>query len=438
MDKLKVALIDLKESEKGCSNKDKAGTFGNASHGEGVISKLYASIKRKNVETPVVHFGYIAALFRSHGHEVQITDGLPHPDVNLVIIASTIVGYDEELAYARSIRKDGRKIGFISAFATAKPEIFLEASDFVILGEPEAAIVDFLKGNKDLSGAVSSILLTDLDSLPFPDWDGFPIHRYSYYPIIKFRPVLPVLSSRGCAFDCTYCPYMVTQTEKFRSRSPQNTVDEIERNLKQYGIRGFLFRDIMFTHNKKRSADIAEEILRRNLKVTWTIETRSDCINEELLALFHRAGLRGIHLGIESPREDIQKKSGRIPIKETQQEKIVRICQKIGIKVLGFYIFGFLDDTPDTMQLTIDYAKRLNTTLAQFDVMTPYPGTKFYEEIKSRIQDFDWKKYTTHHSVLKLDHIGPEDVMHFKNKAYREYYFRPSWFLKNAKLLFLS
>lgn len=434
---MKIALIDLKESATGCNNKDKAGTFGNTSHGEDFISKLYAFAKRSHVDVPVIHFGYMAAIFRRHGHQVTFYDSVPQ-DEELVLMASSIVGYDEELEFVRKIRKPGRKIGFINAFASAKPEIFLEEADFVIKGEPEAAALKIAKGELDPSGIVESPLIFDLESLPFPDWDGFPVSRYGYFPVLGKKPTLSILTSRGCSFDCSYCPYMVTQTERWRRRSAKNVCDEIEYLVRKYGVRSLVFRDIMYTQSKQRAIEISKEILRRGIKIEWSCETRADCLEEDTLKLLHESGLRAIHLGIESPEDDIVKKSGRIPIKESQQERIIRLCEKVGIKIIAFFILGFIHDTPESMKRTIEYAKYLNTPLAQFDVMTPYPGTKFFDEIKDRIVDFDWKKYTTHHPVVKLDYVTREQVLEFKNRAYREYYLRPSWIFKKGLKLLLN
>jgi len=432
---MKVALIDLKESATGCNNKDKAGTFGNTSHGEDWISKIYAHFKHTSVDVPVVHFGYMAAIFRQYGHQVTFYDSTPG-DEELVFMASSIVGYDEELEFARKIKRPGRKIGFINAFATAKPEIFLEHSDFVIKGEPEAASIRIAKGELDPTGQIESALISDLESLPFPDWDGFPVQRYGYFPVLKKKPTLSIMTSRGCVFNCSYCPYMVTQTEQWRRRSAKNVVDEIEYLQKKYKIRSLVFRDIMYTQSKKRAVEISEEIIRRNVKIEWSCETRADCIDEETLRIMHKSGLKAIHLGIESPEEDIVKKSGRLPIKESQQEKVIRLSEKIGIQIIGFYILGFVADTEKSMTRTIEYAKHLNTPLAQFDVMTPYPGTHFFEEIKDRIVDTDWKHYTTHYPVVRLDNLTPKQVLKFKNRAYQQYYFRPSWVVKNAFKVF--
>lgn len=431
---MKIALIDLKESSKGCNNKDKAGTFGNAMRGEGFFSHLYGLLKQQMVRTPVMHFGYLAAIYRKAGHEVNYYESFPQ-DEEQVILASSIVGYDEELEFVKRLkRKNPRvRVGFIGAFATAKPEIFLDGGgDFILAGEPEWQAMELSKNGMCPTGILPSKLIDNLEILPFPDWKGFPVARYVYWPGLKKGPILPMLASRGCSFNCIYCPYMVTQTPKFRAAGARYVADEVQFHQKTFGVQSIVFRDIIFSINKKKTTELCEEILRRGIKVEFSCETRTDCLDEDILKLLYRAGLRAIHLGIESPEDDIVLKSGRKPIRESHQERIIRICEKLGIKVFGFYILGFVQDTPETMQRTIQYARRLNTYLAQFDIMTPYPGTEYYEEVKDRILTEDWKKYTTYQPVMRLDHVTGQEVLRFKQKAYREYYFSPEWLLKNG------
>ena len=124
---MKVALIDLKESPRGCNNKDKSGSFGNTMSGEGLFSKLYGFLKSTKAHTPVVHMGYLSGIFRKAGHPVRYYESFPQ-DEELVIMASSITGYDEELAFVRKLKQKNprAKVGFINAFSAVKPEIFLE------------------------------------------------------------------------------------------------------------------------------------------------------------------------------------------------------------------------------------------------------------------------------------------------------------------------
>ena len=202
---MKIALIDLRESSQGCNNKDKAGTFGNAMNGEDFFSRAYGFLKRKKVRTPVMHFGYLAAIFRQAGHTVSYYESFPQ-DEDLVILASSIVGYQEELEFVREVRKRNPtvKIGFLGAFASVKPEIFIEGgADFIFAGEPQWAALEIVVNRLEPKGVLPSRLIENLEILPFADWRGFPVESYSYWPGLKKDPILPMLASRGCSFDCS-------------------------------------------------------------------------------------------------------------------------------------------------------------------------------------------------------------------------------------------
>ncbi len=435
---MKITLIDLKESPSGCNNKDKTGGFGNAMGGRGLFSKVYSTLKKRHVVLPVHHFGYLAAIFRQAGHEVQYADGPPKENFDIALLASSIVGYDEEVAFARSLRENySGKIGFFGPFASVKPDIFLAAADFIIEGEPEWAAIQMAQGKLSPAGFIPNRLIQNLDELPLPDWSCFPVHEYDYRPLLKPKPVLPMLTSRGCSFDCGYCPYIVMQTKTFRKHSIGRIMKEMAELTGRYGVKSIVFRDIIFSLHKKHTMDLCRAMLASGVKVQWSCETRADCLDEKLLDTMREAGLEAIHLGIESPDEDVLKKSGRKPIKEEHQERIITHCEKLGIKVAAFYIIGFFADTFETMRRTLDYAKRLNTSMAQFDIMTPYPGTRFFEQSKNRIVVNNWKKFNNYTSVLRLDHLSNDQLMDFKDRAYRDYYLRWNWFAKNGwKVLF--
>src|SRR5262249_54477566 len=156
----------------------------------------------------------------------------------------------------------------------------------LIQGEPEKAAMRLAAG-ENLSGCVVSPAINDLDSLPFPRWEGVskPLLRPTSY-------FVPVLSSRSCPEFCTYCPHRITAG--YRARSPQNVVDEIEELCYLFGDVAFIFRDPLFTEQRERSIAIAEEMIRRELPVRFECETRLDDLDTELIDLLHRAGLRSV------------------------------------------------------------------------------------------------------------------------------------------------
>ncbi len=429
----RIALIDLQEDRYGCNNKEPTGTYGSVMDSSGIAGNLFHFLKKRWVRLPLLAFGYVTAILRKAGHRVTIDTQAPEA-ADLVLIATSIVGHRQEISFARALKKKLRcTIGFCGAFARAQPDLFLDAGDFVIDGEPDAWALQFdaLAG---YTGTLSVGRVSDLDALPFPDWHGFPIQQYSYRPMLRRRPFLTALASRGCPFACTYCPYMPIQGSLFRKRDVDDVVEEIEYLHRDFGARSILFRDINFATDRDRARRIAEGLITRRIPIQWGCETRSDGLDRELILLMKRAGLRSLHLGVETPSAETLKKHGRRPTELRHLEDVVDFSEHNGIKVVAFHMIGFRDDTEESVRRTIDYAARLNTSLAQFCVVTPYPGTPFHDEVRAegRLLGRDWSEYTTYNPVMRLDHLGAEDVLRLKRDAYHRFFLRPSWIFKRG------
>ncbi|MBN1594074.1 MAG: radical SAM protein, partial [Candidatus Coatesbacteria bacterium] len=330
-------------------------------------------------------------------------------------------------------RKVG-KIGFIGHFSGVMPDAYLPRADFVVRGEPEAFAYDIDKID-NFDGVIDSEPIDDIDSLPFPDWSIFPISTYTYYPNIKERPLLPVLSSRGCPNTCGYCAYRVAF--KWRARSIENTVEEIERNFVDYGARGVLFSDPLFTYERERCRRIAEELINRNIGVGWACETHLGHLDEELLDLLYRSGLRSINVGIEAANPKNLVGTGRKPIEHDTQYRLIKYCDKLGIRVTAFYILGFPESTIEDMRETARYARKLNTHVASFNILTPYPGTAFYEKVKDQIFEKDWSKFTSYTPVMHHKHVTPQELEKIKEEAFVRFYFRPAYILKFLQRMLL-
>ena len=170
-------------------------------------------------------------------------------------------------------------------------------------------------------------------------------------------------------------------------------------------------------------------LLNKKIKIKFGIETRLDLLDKEILLLMFKAGLRNINVGIETVEEDIAKLNKRKLIAVNHQEEIIKFCKKIGIKISAFYIFGLQGDTEESIKKTIDYAIKLNTNIAQFTISCPYPGTQYYETLKSKnlIIEDDFEKFDSSHIVFKHENITPEQLLKLREYAFRKYYFRPSY-----------
>lgn len=431
---MKIALLNVSCRKDACVNKDFMGGYGWAFNaGKSFPARLISIVKLRGESLPIMSFGYIAAILLQIGNEVEYAENSV-PSADIVIMQSSMVEHGFEISWAKRLRALGKTIGFIGPFSSAMPELFLEHCDFVVDGEPEDAFYRMTRG-EELKGIVKSNPIADLDSLPFPRWDVFPYKEYSYFPALREKPFLPVLSSRGCSYGCNYCPYLV-HYPKWRGRSHKNVLDEIGYLIDRFGMRAMLFRDPVFTLDRERTERIATGMLDREYKIKWACETRIDKVDKDLLKTMYRSGLRVINIGIESYSEDVIKRASRKPVDMEYQEEMIRYCDEIGIRVTAFYMVGMPDDTKESIENTIKYAKRLNTHVAQFFVFTPFPGTDYYDAVKLDIHMKGWESFDCYTPVFNHKNLSDRDILRLKERAFVSYYYRPAWAVKFASRAF--
>lgn len=424
---MKITLLNIQKSG---DNKDYNGGFGTTFQvGKSLLARLLEMKRSSGEYFPIMPYGYLAAIFKNNGHTVNaLTNEIPG-DADLVIIQCSLVRHNLELDFMKRIRNEtNSKIGLVGPFVSVRPDLFSDYADFIIQGEPEEAALKIRDGHVP-SGIVKSNPINDLDSLPFPDWSIFPVETFSYKPTLPKGPFTFIQGSRGCVYTCNYCPYKVFGV--YRERGVQNVVDEIEYLVQKYSIKSLMFRDPCFSFNKKRAAEIANEIIKRKINIEWGCETRLDNLDTELLELLYKSGLRAVKVGIESTNPNILKKQGRKLIEIGHQEKIIKYCDEKGVRVIAFYIIGLEEDTKESVTKTLGYAKRLNTDFANFTICTPIPGTEYYEQIKDRILEEDWEKFDNFHPVFKHKNFTPEELRELQEYAIVSYYIRPGFILKH-------
>lgn len=434
---MKITLLNSYSPRKEYINKDVMGGYGEAAElGNSFLAKLIAKQKKKSAKFPVFALGYIAAILSQNNHQVEISNDFPSKDSNLVIIPSSIVDYKYEIEIAKKIKKENPKIkiGFFGPFASVKPEIYLGVADFVIQNEPEEIIYK-INENWIPKGLIKSTPIQDLDKLPFPKWELFPVKNFSYRPLLKKKPFTPILSSRGCVFGCGYCPYKAYYGN-LRKRSPESVVKELEYLKNKFNIKAIQFRDPIFTADRSRVLEIAKKIIERKINIEWGCETHFNCLDKELIDALYKSGLRGIAVGIESHDIDILKNINRSSAPIKKQEEIIKYCHKKGINISAFYILGLPKDTKESVNNTIKYAKKLNTLVAQFMVCTPFPGTELYESVKDKIFEKDWEKFNSFTPVFKHPKLTKQEILKLKEKAFVSYYFRPAYIYRYLKSLF--
>jgi anaerobic magnesium-protoporphyrin IX monomethyl ester cyclase len=338
---------------------------------------------------------------------------------------------------------------------TIYPEETLRFSqvDLVVLGEGERAfdrLVTALESSAPLDGldAVGYkengrirlnrylLLEEDLDSLPFPAMDL--VDHTKYFSVLSPEErAMVMMSSRGCPFKCVYCdrPHL---GKKFRSRSAANVVDEMESYLERYGIRSIKFFDDTFTVDRRRAMEIAEEIIRRKLKVSWSVRARVNTVDRETLSVMRRAGLDSISFGIESGNQQIldNLKKG---IRLEQVAEAVSCCRRLGIEVLGDFIIGNPGEKREQIEETMRFSQALGLDYAQFTVMTPYPATELYRNgMESGVITRDyWRDFAENPSdsfatPVWEENFSKRELVGLLKKAYRSFYFRPRYVLRRA------
>ena len=424
----RIVLADIK-GKGGYVNKDTiVGGFGARFRAMSTGTLILKYIRQFYQSVPSITMATLGSIFRNAGHEVIHTDGQV-PEGDVAIIFSSIVDYKNERYWARKFRHkniDGR-IGFVGPTATYLPHLFESTADFIITGEPEGACLELAK-NCNFEGNIKSPEVMDLNSLPLPQWENYNIKSKNAIPgsyTSVSNICVPVLASKSCPEKCSYCPHRLGS---YRMKSIDRVMEELIYNYKNLGSHYVIFRDSNFTQNKKRMTEFMERLARSEVDIKFEIETRLDAINKEELNFLKRLGLRRMTFGVENVNMEMLKDHGRRNISQEVQKDIINHCHSIGVQTQAFYMFGFPEDTMENAIETIKYSIELDTNLASYKILTPFPGTAFYEEIKDKITVKDWEKFDGLTLTFKHPNLTPEDIEEILTTAYARFYFRPSQF----------
>jgi anaerobic magnesium-protoporphyrin IX monomethyl ester cyclase len=245
-----------------------------------------------------------------------------------------------------------------------------------------------------------------------------------------------MVSSRGCPYRCAFCDQ---KTPKYRNRSAENFVAEIKDNYKRFDVHEFDDYDSTFTANKKRVMEICNLLRKEKLDVSWTVRSRVDSVNKEMLEALWEAGCHTLMYGIESSDRDILKRM-RKDISPERVREVVDYSKKIGFSILGFFLLGFPGETRDSIEDTIRYSLELPLDYVQFSLLVPFPDTEIYEYYKANGLGDYWQEYTLDaEQERKIELIGTqvsrEEAGQYLKYAYRKFYFRPRILWRRALAL---
>jgi len=284
--------------------------------------------------------------------------------------------------------------------------------------------------------------IADLDSLPWPAYHLFKMERYT-----NLQPAtdhvdgarsFSIMTSRGCPYRCTFCSQSIMPI-KWRSRSPQNVLAEWRHLVEDLGAQEIGVLDDSANIRIKRLEELAHALIDNKLNhVPWIFVNgiRANLATKEMLGLLKQAGLKRTAFGVESGDPEILRSIDKKVDHDTIRQAF-KNAREVDLETIAFMIIGLPGETRETMQRTIDFAIELDPVIANFSMMTPYPGTKVYEIIKrqGRFLINDWEDYVFFEQKARYEmgEMTAELVEEMYRKAYRSFYLRPSPIMRRVK-----
>ncbi len=275
--------------------------------------------------------------------------------------------------------------------------------DYVVIGEGEYVfkeLLDYLKGNNSIpdkgvayksKGSIinngHSAFINDLDALPLPAYHLIDLSSYvstaSKRKSIDSPSVFPyarIITSRGCPYGCSFCQVESISGKKFRPRSPENVLNEIQWLRETYNIQSLIFDDDNLYTNKKRAKELFQGMIDRNLVMPWvSISAAAFKIDDELIQLMKSSGCEYINMAVESGSERVLNNIVGKPINLERAKYVAQIAKNVGIYVAANFIIGFPTETWDEIRETIKYAEDIDVDYAKIFALIPLEHTRLWD-----------------------------------------------------------
>ncbi len=422
-------------------------------------------INRSYVITPSLGLGYIASVLRSCGHEIEILhcnkekfsfndfeDYIQRKTFDFIGIQMFTFDFNSVKRHLAIIKKHKPSTmtilgGYHPSGDPVEILTMLPQADFAFISEVEIAFPSFLEEMKKIAPVLSSVpnlvwrdgeksvvnapkLVDDLDEIPFPAWDLMDPRTYPEAPhggFFKSFPTAPIVITRGCPMECTFCAGKSITSKKIRKRSAANVIEEIKLLKEKYGVNDFLIEDENFTLHKSLVHEFCGQLISQQLKITWSCPSgvRLDTLDLDTLKMMERSGCHSLAVGVEFGSQRIHDLTKKNLTLETIKERVA-LFQHVKIKVTGFFMFGIPGETEQEMVQTIQFAKSLNLDRAQFNNFMPLPGSALYTQLKSEgMRSIDYDHFFVHAVSYAPQGMTRKQVKNIQRRAYLEFYLRP-------------
>ena len=317
------------------------------------------------------------------------------------------------------------------------PSFLEHGCDIVVHGEGEATIqeiVEYYDGKRGIDSingisymnegkiitAPERKLIENLDELPFPDRSKIDINAYHDYFLFGMKkPYMTIIASRGCAYRCHFCTSYKIWRHKYRRRSVDNVLAEIDDARGKYGIKYVAFQDDIFGMTNDWIEEFCNKLLQRSYRIRWMVilhpfSVKSD--TKRVLRLMRKAGCDTLSFGIQSGHPQILKNIDRSPAEPEQLKKILKVAEGLGFVTAAAYIFGLPGDTKETARSTIDYSIGCGSTLASYYILSTLRGSEIERLYRSK----------------KICDLSQKELEEITASASRQFYMRPSAIIKIA------
>jgi anaerobic magnesium-protoporphyrin IX monomethyl ester cyclase len=316
--------------------------------------------------------------------------------------------------------------------------------DYIVRGEGEEIAVNLMRSleagtDEQDRGEITGIayredeqikatpahpVIANLDDLT-PDWSLMEWEKYIYVPL-NVRLAVPNFA-RGCPFTCRFCSQWKFW-RRYRARSPQKFVDEIEELVNNFGVGFFILADEEPTINKKKFVAMCEELIQRNLPIHWGINTRvTDILRDtDLLPLYRKAGMVHVSLGTEAASQmNLNRFRKETTIEDNK--RAIKLLKDNGIVAEAQFIMGMDNETPETIEETFRLTLDWDPDMANWTMYTPWPFAELFEELGDRVEVRDYSKYNFVTPIMKPDAMEREELLKMVLKCYGRFYMRKSF-----------
>jgi anaerobic magnesium-protoporphyrin IX monomethyl ester cyclase len=417
-----------------------------------------------------IGLGYLAAVLEENGYDVTVID-CPAMEIDLKQLKTKLASINPDVIGITSMTPTIQS-ALLSASAAkgACPDAMVvlggphatfmdeqvlneeAAVDVVVRGEGEETLLELAKtaSNPKSLNNIQGItfrnnghtvrtptrpFIKNLDELPRPAYKHFPLEKYRLFG----RRMLPIMTSRGCPSQCSFCTTARMFGKAFRARSPKNIVDELEWLRDVHGADAFSFYDDTFTLDKKRALKICEEIRSREIGLPWDCQTRVSVVSEEILRQMREANCQQVFFGVESGCQKILDAVHKGTTVE-QNEKAIRLAKAAGLFVSISVMVGYPGETKEMLQETVDLIRRAEPDDVYICVATPYPGTELRRVVEGMGWEMsnDWGQYDTITPVFANPNLSAEEVRKLRTSFYNSFY-SPKYVLRHLfKMNFYS